>query len=210
MVTVALDGLGAGLRPSTVIPRRVRHPRAPRRLGVLARQHPVAAAHQDDIDTERVVGAGELGTGHAGADHDQPVRELVERRRPAPRSGSAHRRAARVEHARVRTGGDEHDVRSQPLLSRPRWLRPRCRDRRAGRCRRRSATPSLRSRRAMSPDCDAARCLTRALTAARSTPDGGPCHRDVSASVRTPSSPTPAPTTSARRSRSASSRGRSR
>ena len=31
------------------------------RVGVLAREHPVTAADQHDVDPERVVGAGELG-----------------------------------------------------------------------------------------------------------------------------------------------------
>ena len=50
---------------------------------------------QRDVDAEREVGAGELRAGDARADHDQLRRHLGRGRRPAPRSGSARRRAGR-------------------------------------------------------------------------------------------------------------------
>ena len=63
-------------------------------VGVLAGQHPVARGHERDLRPERLVGDGELGAGHAGADHDQRARAARSGRRPAPRSGSARRRAS--------------------------------------------------------------------------------------------------------------------
>ena len=58
-------------RESTFMPRRVstllQHLGG---VGVLAGQHPVARGDQGDLDTQRHVGAGELGAGHARAHHD--------------------------------------------------------------------------------------------------------------------------------------------
>jgi hypothetical protein len=64
------------LRPG---PREDLHARAPEHalenlggVGVLPRQHQVAAADEDDVRAERVVGARELRAGDAGADDDEP------------------------------------------------------------------------------------------------------------------------------------------
>ena len=49
-----------------------------RRVGILARQHPIARGDEHDLAPERVVRAGELRTGHPRADHDQPLRQLAQ------------------------------------------------------------------------------------------------------------------------------------
>ena len=46
------------------------------RVGVLVRHDPVPAGDQGHVDPGGQVGAGELGPGHAGADDDQPLRQL--------------------------------------------------------------------------------------------------------------------------------------
>ena len=47
-------------------------------VGILPRQHPVAAGDEDDVGAERGVRAGELGTGDPGADDDQALGQRVE------------------------------------------------------------------------------------------------------------------------------------
>ena len=49
-----------------------------RGVRVLAGQHPVARGDQGDVDAEREVRRGELRPGHAGADHHQLLRHLVD------------------------------------------------------------------------------------------------------------------------------------
>ena len=126
-------------------------PRPPRR-----RRRPRCGSTRSREETsvtcgaEGLVGAGELGPGHAGADDDQLRRQLGAGRRAAARSGSARRRARR----RAAPGAGRRS-RSAP--------RRRCElavpgrdDRvRAGqprRCRSTTSTPSAASRAATSAD----------------------------------------------------------
>ena len=106
-------------------------------VGVLPRQHPVAAADQRDLDAQRVVGAGELGAGDARTRPRRGARAAPRGRRPAPRSGSARRRAARWAACagRHRWRPGRCRPRCAPRRRRPAWPR-RCGARRAGRCRR--------------------------------------------------------------------------
>ena len=83
-------------RDSTVMPRRRNTSSSTCAASASSPgQHPVARRHQRHAGTERLVRAGELCAGHAGAHHDQVLGQLRRARRPAPRSGSARRRARR-------------------------------------------------------------------------------------------------------------------
>ena len=83
---------------------------------VLAGQHPVAGGDEGDLGAERLVGAGELGAGDAGADHDQLLGELVEvvDLRPVQDALAVGQRVRDL--ARVAAGGDQHGVGVERLL----------------------------------------------------------------------------------------------
>jgi hypothetical protein len=86
-----------------------------RRVGVLARQYPVARGHQHDLDAERHVGAGELRTRHAGADDDQLGGRLVEVVDLFPGQDALAVRLGRRQRPRRRSGGEEHGIGVQGL-----------------------------------------------------------------------------------------------
>ena len=141
-------------------------------VGVLARQHPVTRGHEDDLAAQRLVGAGELGAGDAGPDHDQSLRAAParsyswvqvrirspsgDRRRRAPAGGHRWRPAPRPP--------------SSPAPSRRRG-RPRPgAARRAGPAPRRTVTPSAARWRSTSSDWARASAWTRRVDdRARST-----------------------------------------
>ena len=157
-------------------------------VGVLAGEHAVARRDEDDLGAERVVGRRELGAGDAGADDDQPLRQLVEVVDLLPGEdplavglGAGRRRAGAHRWRRGRRR------RRTPRCCRRRRSRRRGTGPRGCRAPRTTRTPS-RSRRAwMSSDWAAASRFTRSLTAARSTETRPGAGR--SAAMRTPRSP---------------------
>ena len=129
----ALDGPAVGQRDRDRVagpghrlhPRLRQHGHAPagehalqhlRGVGVLAGQHPVARGHQRDVDAERVVGRRELGSGDAGADHDELRRHLVEVVDLLPGEDPLAVGLRGLERARGGAGGDQDGVRLERLL----------------------------------------------------------------------------------------------
>jgi hypothetical protein len=87
------------------------------RILVLLRQHPVPGGHQRDPRAERLVGAGELGPGDAGADHDQVPGQLGQVVELPPVQDALAVGFGAGEHAGQRAGGDQDRVGLDLLLS---------------------------------------------------------------------------------------------
>ena len=92
------------------------------RVLVLLRQHPVPGGHQRDPRAERLVGAGELGPGDAGADHDQVPGQLGQVVELPPGQDALAVGFGAGEHAGQRAGGDQDRVGLDLLRHRPRTL----------------------------------------------------------------------------------------
>ena len=109
-VAVALDRGGPG-------PAEHGHAPAPehllddhRRVDVLVRQHPGPGGHQRHLGAQRLVGAGELGPGHAGADHDQLFGDLGQVVQLAPVQDPLAVGHRIGQHPGVRAHGQQHGV----------------------------------------------------------------------------------------------------
>ena len=72
---------------------------------------------EHDLGAERVVGARELRAGHAGADDDQLLGQLVEVVDLLPGEDALAVGLRVGQHPRVRAGGDEHGVGLEPRRS---------------------------------------------------------------------------------------------
>src|SRR6185437_2228275 len=77
---------------------------------VLVRQDALTGRHQRDLRAERLVGAGELGAGDAGADHDQLFRQLGQVVELAAGQDALAVRHRVGQRPGARPGRDEHDV----------------------------------------------------------------------------------------------------
>ena len=137
-------------------------------VGVLAGQHPVAGGDEHDLGPQPEVGLGELGTGDAGADDDQPLGQGVEVVDLLPGEDALAVGAGGVHDARAGAGGDQHDVGLElehpvgrlgatPVVAEVSTARPAS-----------TRTPTSASRVAMSSLCAAARSSTLVLTSRRS------------------------------------------
>ena len=73
-----------------------------RRVGVLARQHPVPAGDQGDLDTHLDVRGGEFGAGDPRADHDQMIGQFGQGVDLSPGENPFPIRDCGVQHARVK------------------------------------------------------------------------------------------------------------
>ena len=145
-------------------------------VGVLARQHPVAAGHERDLGAHLDVGRHELRPGDAGADDDQVLGQLGEVVELAPGEDALAVGLGVVEHARGGAGGDQHDVGGEHLAAAVGragldGVQPRALGSSANAAvPRMIRTPSRSTRARTSADWAMARLLTRALTRGRSTP----------------------------------------
>src|SRR6185437_48155 len=109
-VALAVHGLGAGLAEYV-------HAAPPEDalddhggVLVLVRQDALTGRHQRDLRAERLVGAGELGAGYAGADHDQLFRQLGQVVELAAGQDALAVRHHVGQRPGGRPGRDEHDV----------------------------------------------------------------------------------------------------
>ncbi len=87
----------------------------PGRVGILTGQYPVAGGDKRHLCPERPVGAGELGAGDTGPDHDQMFGQPVEVVEMAPGENSLTIGCRRRQDPRRRAGGDQHDVTEKGL-----------------------------------------------------------------------------------------------
>ena len=111
-----LDCVGAGVldeRDSALTEGLLQYER---RVGVLVRQHPVAAGDHRDLDAHLGERGDELGAGHTGADHDEVLGQLGEVVQLTPVEDPLPVRLGTAQHARAGTGGHEHHVGVENLL----------------------------------------------------------------------------------------------
>ena len=116
LVPVAVGAGGACLRPdlhASALEHVLEHPGG---VLILTGQHLLAGGHQHHLDTELVVGAGELGAGYARTDHDQSLGQLGQVVDLLPVQDPLTVAAGGVELARRGAGGDQDDVGLQHLL----------------------------------------------------------------------------------------------